>query len=180
MKKNCVLILLILLLLPLALAQTTLTTEREIPQSLQIVTKILFGIEKTLTVSSFIVIIGLWLIALLIIADVLKFAPFFKGIKAWLGAVIISLIIGVSGGFKGAANFFLSIGDTIDIVGELPILTLVFTILILLVGTFLILYLLRLMRRKIEIYTNENKGMDAGAVVSGIRPFFKIWGKKDN
>ena len=126
MKKDLMFLLvlsfLLSLLLPAVSAQEpqTLTIKHEsfargfgevnISESFARPFKLLFGIpqSESLTISFLIVLVAMTIFILLVMLSVVKFVPFFSGIKAWAAALVISLIVMVSGGIRESASIFMN------------------------------------------------------------------------
>lgn len=86
----------------------------KIPETLQILTRIIFGINSSekVTISAFIILLFIWAWIFVIVAEALKFTPFFKGKLIWLGALIITLIIASTKTILLIARFWLDMGSS--------------------------------------------------------------------
>jgi len=172
MKKELSILLLIILLINIVFAQTNATPsapgaltgfkdktdaalekEIQIPDNLQGLAKIILGIEGPIEISLLIILIWIWFVAFVMIANACKLMPFFeKGIVAWIAALIIMFLIGFSGGLNLSAQFILGIGNIFKIFKDWSAGSLIFGVILLLVVLLIISKIEKKMakQRKIE------------------------------
>jgi len=131
----------------------------EIPDSLKVVVRIVFGLkaDENLDTQTLMVMVAIWIGLFTIIAAVLEFLPFLnKGFSRWLGAVIVTCLIGVSGGIKTSAIFLLSL--TSGIIDFFVAIAIVVGI------VFCANIILNKILAKAKLEQMEIKGLKAGAV----------------
>ncbi|MBM3206887.1 MAG: hypothetical protein FJZ43_04685 [Candidatus Staskawiczbacteria bacterium] len=87
----------------------------KLPENVQIVARIIFGIKNDITISAFILLIAIWAWVLLLLSEILKTMPFFDNTaKRWLGAFAINIITAITGVYVTVANFFVDFGSYIS------------------------------------------------------------------
>lgn len=86
----------------------------QVPETIQIFIRIIFGINSTEAVSfsTLIILLIIWAWIFLIISEALKFTPFFKGKLIWLGSGIITIIIASTKTILIVARFWLDLGNS--------------------------------------------------------------------
>ncbi|MEM4271366.1 MAG: hypothetical protein QXO70_04725, partial [Candidatus Pacearchaeota archaeon] len=149
MKRVLLIAIFVLLLIPiLVIAQnqtanltatsqkisSTLEQEIEIPENLQLAARILFGLkpDKKVVFQEFIILIMTFVIFFFIIRDVMVFVPFFDTtIKSIIGAVLVTLLTGISGGFLLFADLMLFLSSFFGILERWPIITIVLVFILL-------------------------------------------------
>ena len=108
-----------------------------------------------------------WIILFVVVVNVLKLTPFFE--KEWtalLGAFAITTLMGLTGGIKFAAEFFLGFGDLFEFLGRWGPGEIIFA-LVLLATIFAvaskILGILNAMKRQSELEGAKAEGARIGA-----------------
>ena len=139
----------------------------QIPESLKSVVAVVFGIkEGSIDAADFIILVCLWVMLLLLIHEAVSIAPIFeKQYLSWSVAVIITLLIAITGAIRTMADFFFGIGGFIKILSEWTILKLVFTLILVGILFYGASYLLGLLRRKATIESEEEKGVQEGVEI---------------
>ena len=90
-----------------------------IPDGLKIPVQIIFGISGEITIQVFIVLIAVWIILFILIAQIITFTPFFKwAIIKWLSSFIIIILIAISGAIKSITILFLNLANLFGILEE--------------------------------------------------------------
>lgn len=145
MKKSLTILFLLLLATPLILAEENITDkaqeglsalkggldlktenilEREIqiPSSLQIPARILFGIKDTttITIERLVVLLAIWIVLFTLIQGALTLTPFFKG--EWLRPLasgVITILVAMTGSINSMTIFFFNLGDTFEWMSKL-------------------------------------------------------------
>lgn len=111
MKRVISIIFIALMLSSFVLAQTEeknkISKEIEIPNSLSIPARVIFGISEEVPVTTFIILIAIWIILFLFIQNILEITPFFKGKISWVASAVITIIIAITGAIKSVAEFLL-------------------------------------------------------------------------
>ncbi len=94
----------------------------KIPETLQILTRIVFGIGsgEEVTVSAFILLLFIWAWIFVIVAEALKLTPFFKGKTIWIGSAVITILIALTKTILEIARFWLDIGSSFKFLAEWP------------------------------------------------------------
>lgn len=136
-----------------------------IPDYLEVPAKILFGINsnETIALNVFIVMIALWVGLLLILHNLMEIIPLFgTGAMSWAGAIIVNLLIAVSGGIKRSAEFFFGIGNTIGFMKEYGALTLILAVILIFAIWFAISKFINIMKGKEDIEIARQAGFKAG------------------
>jgi len=143
-----------------------LANEITIPENMNTISRLLFGIKEgeTLEFSTLIILIALWLLGVIIIQAGLEFAPFFEGkLTSWLGAIIITLMASTTGIMNDASVFIFGLKD---LFGNLGNYSFFFLILIIIVIIFLMIggkELFHILKHKLKKQVKEEKGFEEGA-----------------
>ena len=105
----------------------------EIPNELQIVARILFGLDENdkVDLQIFIVLIALWFFIYLLIVSIIQIMPFLQGGKSWIVGFLIMLLVGFSGGLTFAAFWIYSISGFFGLLQQLAIARILVAIIIL-------------------------------------------------
>jgi len=186
MKKKIILCLLFVLLLGFVYAEETvpqqanadvnigkdfqsysnnlLSKQITLPDYLQSPTKVIFGLEdNSIDIQNFIVLFSIWFFLVFLIQAVLEIVPFFgEGFKSWLGAIIITLLISITGTITNATNWLFGFGWTISLMKEWGLLKIIFTVLLLVVLTFGLKKLLHIMKQGGEEGKASINGLKTG------------------
>lgn len=96
-----------------SMADKTLSEQIVIPSSLEAFTRYLFALDntKTIDLQTFIIYFWLWIMLLVLIKSALGMMPIFgEGWKAWLGSIIVTMIVSSTSSLKFLANWFFSLG----------------------------------------------------------------------
>ena len=159
--------------------------EKEIivPDSLQGFARVLFGLkpEHKIDFSTLIILIAIWAGFVTLMSYLFSLMPFMnKGVPKFLGAIVVTCLVAISGGLLAMASFFLDIGRLINFFerlwAPLKFLSLVFSIIIAAVIVFLFSYVVRILKDKAEIEEAEAVGMKVGMGQRLIKEFLKIFG----
>jgi hypothetical protein len=142
-----------------------LENELVIPSYLDIPARILFGIHdgEALPFNVFMVMIALGVVLFLILKNLIKIIPFFSTSQSWFVAVIAVCLIGISGGISESSKFFFDIGNTIGVMKEYGILTLILVIVIIVVLGGVILKGTKVLKGKFDIAKAEMVGEKVGS-----------------
>ena len=200
MKKNLVIILSLILLLAIpiiiAVEDTTnqqdnkdiiqisnlseiknpLSKEITIPANLEIPAKIVFGLtsEDKLDIQLFIVLIAIWLFFFLIIHNVLGLTPFFEGWKAWMGGIIGTLLISITGSIKSTAILFFNLGNMFGILEKWGPLKLGFSIVLIIIVFYATNILLGIIKETVIVGKSIRDGMIAGAQLAKLKAMHEM------
>ncbi|MEK6936316.1 MAG: hypothetical protein AABW67_06010 [Nanoarchaeota archaeon] len=145
--------------------KTTQTLEQtvNIPENLQIVARIIFGISGEISLQIFIVLIAIWIMLLVVITNILKITPFFKGeIIPWIGGFIITLLIALTGTIRSLAVLFFNLGNVFKFLEEWPIIGVVFALIIAIGALWMASIILKIIGNKIGLEDAGQKGRKIG------------------
>jgi len=146
-------------------AQTVLTSNIPLTSTWQNILQGLFKLPAgtPLTLQSAIILGVLFIVIFFIINDLAKLIPFFEGKpKSFIAAIIITLLVAVSGGMYESLMFLLSISNLISGLGSLGWLGFVAVILILIIAGFVLGIGLRAMKKTLRTEEMENAGYKLG------------------
>ena len=149
------------------------TYEVNVPNNLQIVARVLFGLKagEVLSVQALVMMSAIWLMLLIMIYDILAVVPFLgSGFKSWLISVCVNLLIALGGGIRQISYFFLGIGDFFKFLGAFAILRLIISLAVVITITVLLTKLSTFVRHRLEIIEAEHTGekLSLGAKFSEI------------
>lgn len=159
--------------------KSVLEQEIEIPENLQFLTRVLFGLKPDTPVifQEFIVLIATLAIFFFIIRDIIVFVPFFDTtIKSVIGAIIVTLLAGSSGGFLFFADLMLSLGFFFGILERWPIISTTMILILLFAVTYLLNKALTGFKRKSRIEEARIEGLKTGASAKMLQEQTKILG----
>jgi hypothetical protein len=150
--------------------QTTserLESEIQIPESLQILSKILFGWKETETIKFkvFILFSAIWIFLLLVIQKIVKITPFFEN-TSWIASVIIMVLIGITGGIKQGSIIWIEMLSSISWLTKLGSWAISIPIILLVIIYFVFTSLTRTLKANAQISSASIEGMKAGAGVA--------------
>ncbi len=93
----------------------------------------LLGMKGDVDLRRLVVLLCLWVLVFLIIRQALVFAPFFgEGALSWVGGVVITMLVALSGGLIAAADFFYELGGLFGVIRNQTVFQLLLTIVVLL------------------------------------------------
>jgi hypothetical protein len=141
---------------------TTLTRTVDIPENLKILTRVIFGIKGDISLDVFMVVLCVLIGFILLLQNVMQFVPFFEGWKSWIGSVIVTLLIGVTGAFVETIKFLFHIANLFGILEKWPILRVTVLILLVIIFIFGINRLVAMMSKKDSLDKAEMEGRKAG------------------
>jgi uncharacterized membrane protein len=191
MKKSVVIIaflaLFLLTLISAGFAQENATEQQglekqvQIPENMQGLARVLFGIKPDTTIDfqHLIILFAAFLIVFLVVRDFIGFIPFFDSkLKSILGAFAVTIISGSAGGFIMFADFMLSIGSLFGWLKTQSILNLTIA-LIIFVSLYLVLNKVsENMKSEAKIEEARQAGEKAGTVAKILGKMFETKGKK--
>lgn len=197
MKKGYVIIIIFTLLCSTVFAQINSTnitisltnlnnfgdklTEKEIliNENLAIPIKILFGVKGPIKISFAIMIILIWLMMLIFLRNVLILTPFFKGGISWLMAIVVNLLIALSGGMRFLTKAFLETGSIFKFLEEWTTGALIFSIILAIIIFLILGKAMKFIKRKEEIMKAEEESTKIGVnlgFIGNLRKMFN-WGR---
>ncbi|MBI2452312.1 hypothetical protein HYV50_04530 [Candidatus Pacearchaeota archaeon] len=142
-----------------------LEKEIGIPENLEIFSRVLFGLKAgdKVDLQALVILIGLLVISLMLMKTIIEFMPFFENsLRGWLGAVIITLLIGVSGGFLLMADFLLDLGSLFGLLEEWGLARVVISLLLLVGFFYLITTFIKFIKNKATVAEMEATGRNIG------------------
>ena len=131
--------------------------ELELPSALTSATKVIFNIPagENITLSYFVILVALFIFFLLLISSLMQFVPFFDGWKAWVGALVITLLVAFSGGIRASTQLFLNFEVNF---GRFAQIGFVFIAVILIIIGWGLTKLLKMVKDKVGVETAEHMG----------------------
>jgi len=150
-----------------------LSKQITIPDYLQNPTRIIFGLENSdIDLQNFIVLLSIWIFLVFLIQAILEIIPFLgEGFKSWLGAIIITLLISISGMIRNAANWLFGFGGAISLMKEWGVLKIIFTILLLIIIVFGLKKILHILKHG----ANKTENYAEGRRISMLEDFMKMF-----
>ena len=190
MKRGILILLTLLLLSPIVItaaeepAKSPLNTgnlldkEIEIPEGFQILARVFFGIDDSISISAVIILLAIWFVLFIIITNTLKLMHFFKGGIAWLIGAIVTILIALSGAIKGTAGLILAVGDSFGFIGKWSAGALMFALLVVLIIGFIGSKILKKISDYIEIEEARTEGEKTGENLSLLKILTQRFKKK--
>ncbi len=130
-----------------------------IPDNVQMIVRIVFGIKGDISVSALILLLAIWTFVLLFLGGITPLIPLFNNkIKAWFLAFIINLLIALGGTYVTIAQFTLSIGEDIKFLKDWSA-GLLFLCIVTIIVFF---YLFNKIFKKFQERMKMNKAREAG------------------
>lgn len=158
--------------------KSVLSSQVAIPTYLQGISKLFFGFDNGTTLDVFIVILMVWIVIFVFMLYIMPFVPFFHSkLTSIFGALIVTLLIGISGGLKDGAYFFLTLGGILNFLDAWPTLKFFIAVVIIIAILFLGSNIFRMLRMRYEIALAEKTGEDI-AEGSRFAKIFSFAGKK--
>jgi len=136
-----------------------LSKEVIIPENLQILARIVFGLQKDrdIQLQNFIVLVALWIMLFAIIKATTNFMPFFEtDWKSWVVSIVITLIISTTGTIISISAWLFGFGGFFK---NQSLLNLIFILIILAVLSFGVFQLLNTALRMSRIEEAHRRGM---------------------
>jgi len=135
-----------------------------IPDNLQSISRLVFGVTENLTLQDFIILTVLWIFLVLILQAILTIVPMFgDDWKSWIGAVIITLLISITGTLKQIKDVWFSFEWLTKLLHDWGLFNLILIILMLIVFAFGARKLIHMMKHKAAVEGNEIAGMRSTA-----------------
>jgi len=141
-----------------------------IPENLQLVARVAFGLKEgeSINFNLFIVIIVLLVCFALLMQSIIQFIPFFKQKWViWAVAVVVTFITSSTGAFIAITNFFFGFGRNIQFLQKWGLLNLALIIIVLGIFVIGLKKLLKMLKKKVEVESAENIGF--GAIAPSLR-----------
>lgn len=140
--------------------------EIEIPDNLKLVVNIFLlgigGAERTLSVSLLVVLIVLWILGFIFLANIIGLTPFFHGGTKWPAAALIVILFALSGALRSIANFALNVGNVFKFLEDWSAGALVFVIVLAIIIALIVEKLFKILKEHLEISEAHQEGLEAG------------------
>lgn len=144
-----------------------LEAEIKLNEEAQIVARILFGIKGEISVSAFILLLAIWAWVFFLLSEILPLVPFFQGeAKRWLGALVVNLIIAITGTYVSIANLFLDLGAYFSFLEEWATGLLFFAVIVIMVFFALFQKLFKKFKEKIALEQKKEQGAESGNIIA--------------
>lgn len=148
-----------------AATEKTLDQEIILPEWLDKPVKVLFHIkDETITLERLIVLLAIFVGLLLVISDILKLVPFFK--KTWqsfLGGVIVTIIIAVTGVVNNIVRFIFDFVNIFDWLNKMGPLKIIFGLVVAIILIIIAKIVLKVINHKMMLSKAEHHGIRAAA-----------------
>ncbi len=140
-----------------------LDNDIKIPSAIQMIAQITFGVKGNISVSALILLLSIWTWVLLLLGGITPMIPFFKNkIMAWLGALIINLVIALSGTYVTIAQIILNIGKEIKFLKDWSTGFLFFCVIIIIVLFYLFKKISKKIQERMKISEAKEEGQNVG------------------
>lgn len=153
--------------------ESTLEQDVIIPENLQIPARIIFGLQGEITLQEFIVLVCVWIMFFLVISSILKITPFFEGWKAWIGGIVITCLIAITGTVRSIAIFFFSIGNIFGFLEKWSPLKIIFAIILAIIIIYCASIVTKIINKKLMLERAEIAGAKAGAGVKMAKEMYE-------
>ncbi len=148
-----------------------------LPPGIDSLVKSVFKIQVNISLNYLIVLLALFIIFFLIIQRIALFVPLFHDAKSWLFALIVTLLISITGSVKSAADFLFGFGGAFKALGEWAILQLIFIIVLLAIVFYAISIFLKYALDKFKEAAAEQAGYELAT--AGIRRDIRNYRKRN-
>lgn len=153
--------------------EETLEQDIVVPEKLQIPARIIFGVKGEIPLNIFIVLIGVWIVIFLLIEKILEFTPFFEGLRAWIGAFVITCLIAITGAIRSVVVFLFNLANIFGILEKWSVLKIVVVLIILAVFFYGLSILMKMLNKKLMLDRADVEGTEAGAGIRLAKETFK-------
>lgn len=139
-----------------------LSKQITISDSIQQISSIIFKLDSTISLQEFIVLISLFAMLLFILQALVEIIPLFgEGWKSWIGALVITLLISITGAIKSWAEFFFGVSGFLQFLKDWGLFKLIFALILLGIIGFGVRKLIHIMKNQSRVAENEAAGMKA-------------------
>ncbi len=155
-----------------------LNKEIALPDWADIIARVLFGVENKITLSNFIILAAIWLMLFLMIFNIIKLMPFFKGNAAKLiASICITLIIAISKVMITLSGQLLSFVSSFKFFKDWSAGALFFSIVLVVVVFFFLIKILSKIGDKVELGADVTAGNEAGTGLGMLRVISRVFRK---
>ena len=156
-----------------------LNKEIALPGWADIIARVLFGVEDKITFSNFIILVAVWLMLFLMIFNIIKLMPFFKGDTVKLiASICITLIIAISKVMITLSEQLLSFVSSFKFFKDWSAGALFFSIVLVVVVFFFLIKVLNKIGDKMEVGAAESAGDEAGAGLGIMKVISRVFSKQ--
>ncbi len=137
----------------------------EVPEDLQLVARVVFGLKtnEEITLSEFVVMVVIWFLIFSVVTNLLRGIYFMsEGVTRWLGGVVITCLIAVSGVVKSASVIIFNFFDMFTFFAKLGFLKLIFALIIVGAIIYIVNVFINKQYSKSKLEEHYVRGMKAG------------------
>lgn len=144
-----------------------LSTSVEIPDYMQGVLKLFFGVPVGENLEMTVTIVGVWIMLFLIILDFITFIPFFgkSVIAKFLGVFAIMWLIGIGGGARESAEFFYNFWSIFSFLKDWSVVKITLSLLVFIIAYIIINFIAKHLKESAEAESVEDAGTIIGVQV---------------
>ncbi|MFQ5530982.1 MAG: hypothetical protein ACE5ES_00035 [Candidatus Nanoarchaeia archaeon] len=141
-----------------------LSKEIEIPENLEIFTRILFGLtnDDKLDFQTVIILLGVWVFFVLLMKDILELTPFFQDWRPWAGSIVVTSLMSIAGGTKFLTLLFFNLGNTFEILEKWGPLKLGLSLISIVIFFFILQWGLRAIKEMVILEQAVKEGFEEG------------------
>ena len=142
-----------------------LVKEIDIPDNLQFVSKVLFGLgaEQEINLSEFIIFVILWFMIFLVLAKAFRVISWSdKKFVAWFQAVITTCLLGIVGAIREASLFLFDFFSFINLLEKYPLIKLILFVIISLLIFYISLKIFKTLGENAKEAENRVAGIRTG------------------
>lgn len=151
--------------------------EIEIPERLQTLAKILFGIEDKSSVSALVISFLVWLLFLLLFTNILMYWSLFSKEVAFAAGVILTIIMAALGIVKNISVFLINIGSYFKFLEHWSAGALGFGVVLILIIAFIIMRIGKYFREQAGITRAHEEGIEVGAELGFLQRLREMFSK---
>lgn len=154
-----------------------------IPEKLQPVAKILFGLEEDSSFSLFIITLAIWIIFALTFSNIMEFYSTFTKNTAIAVGFLLTIILAAIGLVRRIATLLINIGGNFDFLETWSAGALGFAVLIVIIFFIILRKILGYAKEYQLLRIARREGIEAGAdlaVVKWMRKIFTSWGSSNS
>ncbi len=150
--------------------------EITIPKNLELPARVVFGLKPgdKLDVSLLIILITLLIGFIFVLQPFVLMIPSMEGGRSWIGAVLITLLISLSGAIKSTAYFWLDLGGFFGVLENLGPWKILLSLALIMIIIFGIRFITKIVKESAAINKATSEGFEAGAQVAKLRKMGEI------
>ena len=153
-----------------------LSKEIELPGNIENIAKIIFGLESEdkLNLQFLIILSCVFIFILLILFNAVQFIPSFEKSTAWIGTLVIALIISVSGGIRYFSLLLFDLGNIFNILEKWSALKLGFIVISIFILYYILSIIIGLIKETVLLGRAVSDGLKAGAQIAKLKAMAEI------